>query len=349
MTPRTTTDEGGDACELRRKEFEKDRRRCAKFRFEKFVQENDAKRSRAEAKAKGEKRMFLQKVQEQKKGEDSWRLKVEKDKHALRLQKLSSYREFLERTVDAAGEDTEEVWDLLNRHDTLKSCEYGSTRASAGGREGRGRHASDLDALNLSAESAGLSRNRAVTGKRSSLEGFRTSEKPGRRARRPPRTRPKISMREEAQVVMAARNLYQRCVSTQRGMKVEGVRFDEWGDLDQKTRSKRLTDALELIGDRISDLTAIQREHTEEEREKAGWPRRGRGGPLIGSSSLRASARARHPLGLRVASCLAVIFVGCRTGSRPTRVRGRRRAPRPHRCGQPSCSRTPYMRRRKVA
>ena len=80
----------GDACELRRKEFEKrqEEMRSQVSRFEKFVQENDAKRSRAEAKAKGEKRMFLQKVQEQKKGEDELaRLKIEKDNQALRLQK----------------------------------------------------------------------------------------------------------------------------------------------------------------------------------------------------------------------------------------------------------------------
>ena len=262
----------GDACELRRKEFEKrqEEMRSQVSRFEKFVQENDAKRSRAEAKAKGEKRMFLQKVQEQKKGEEELsRLKVEKDKQALRLKKLSSYREFLERTVDAAGEDTEEVWDLLNRHDTLKSANTDLQGQVQEGEKAVDGMRSDLDALNLSAESAGLSRNRAVTGKRGALEGFRTSRKAREEGKEAAEDKAKDSMREEAQVVMAARNLYQRCVSTQRGMKVEGVRFDEWETLDQKTRLKRLTDALELIGDRISDLTAIQREHTEEEREKA--------------------------------------------------------------------------------
>ena len=105
--------------------------------------------------------------------------------------------------------------------------------------------------MNLSAESAGLSRNRAVTGKRSSLEGFRTSRKAREEGKEAAEDKAKDSMREEAQVVMAARNLYQRCVSTQRGMKVEGVRFDEWETLDQKTRLKRLTDALELIGDHL--------------------------------------------------------------------------------------------------
>ena len=187
------------------------------------MQENDAKRSRAEAKAKGEKRMFLQKVQEQKKGEEENRasLKVEKDKQALRLQKLSSYREFLERTVDAAGEDTEEVWDLLNRHDT-REREYGSTGQVQGGREGRRRHAERLGCLELECGERGLSRNRAVTGKRSSL-GFRTSRKAREEGKEAAEDKAKDSMREEAQVVMAARNLYQRCVSMQRDQKkVEG-------------------------------------------------------------------------------------------------------------------------------
>ena len=39
----------------------------------------------------------------------------------MRLKKLSSYRVF-GADGRAAGEDTEEVWDLLNRHDTLKSA-----------------------------------------------------------------------------------------------------------------------------------------------------------------------------------------------------------------------------------
>ena len=90
-----------------------------------------------------------------------------------------------------------------------------------------------------------------MTGKRGALEGFRTSRKAREEGKEAAEDKAKDSMREEAQVVMAARNLYQRCVSTQRGMKVEGVRFDEWETLDQKTRLKRLTDALELIGDRV--------------------------------------------------------------------------------------------------
>ena len=175
--------------------------------------------------------------------------------------------------------------------------------------------------------------------------------------------------------MMAARNLYQRCVSTQRGMKVEGVRFDEWETLDQKTRLKRLTDALELIGDRISDLTAIQREHTEEEREKARLAETGprpcsstgravsAGGDATPSLVLQRADRTGRPsCPLRASAARenraqeALAFASNHLASTARRAANGWLPGRPHttahaghRCGQRSCSRTPYMRRRKVA
>ena len=128
---------------------------------------NDAKRSRAEAKAKGEKRMFLQKVQEQKKGEDELApLKVEKDKQAFTIAEAVVVPRVPGADRRRAGEDTEEVWDLLNRHDTLKSANTDLQGQVQEGEKAVDGMRSDLDALNLSAESAGAVSNRAVTGKR---------------------------------------------------------------------------------------------------------------------------------------------------------------------------------------
>jgi hypothetical protein len=261
----------GDACEARRAEFEvrQVEMRSQVARFEKFVQENDAKRSRAEAKTRGETRMFLQKVEDQKRGDaELERLLTEKEAQSLKLTKLQQHRAYLEACVDAAGEDTDEVSDLLVRHTALKAANEDLVGQVQSGEKNVDGMRSDLDALNLSSESNNLSRSRAVTTQRSSLEGVRASRKTREEGKEAAEDRAKDATREEAQAVMATRNLYQRCVSTQRGMKIEGVSFGDWEQLDGATRLKRLNDALELIGDRVSDLTAIQKERAEEEKEK---------------------------------------------------------------------------------
>jgi len=115
-----------DACEQRQRKFEK-RQSDMKdqvTKFEKFIQENDSKRQRADAKAKGEHRLLDAKELEQKRATtDLVSLERERERQILQLGKLRKYAEYLERTVESAEDETaEEIWDLLNRHTTLRSA-----------------------------------------------------------------------------------------------------------------------------------------------------------------------------------------------------------------------------------
>ena len=115
-----------EACEQRQRKFE---RRQADMKeqvtkFEKFIQENDSKRQRADMKAKGEHRVLDQKELEQRKQTlELEALELERTRQIEQLEKLRKYKEYLERTVESAEDETaEEIWDLLNRHTTLRNA-----------------------------------------------------------------------------------------------------------------------------------------------------------------------------------------------------------------------------------
>ena len=115
-----------EACDERQREFE---RRQAEMKdqvtkFEKFIQENDSKRQRAEMKMKQERQLYRQKSKEHEKlHQDLARISAERDALIGNLKKLQKYESYLEDVVHMGDDSTfEETWDLLNRHKTLKSA-----------------------------------------------------------------------------------------------------------------------------------------------------------------------------------------------------------------------------------
>lgn len=111
-----------DDCEERRLAFEL---RQAKMReevlkLEKFIHENDAKRQRAEAKYKTEKKMQEEKSKEIATLQSRIReLEVEQGHLSVELTRKSCYRTFLERIIEEGDYGYEEIVEILNRHTTL--------------------------------------------------------------------------------------------------------------------------------------------------------------------------------------------------------------------------------------
>lgn len=90
------------------------------MKFERFVNENDSKRRKAEAKIKSEKKsidLLVQQIQQET--ENLREKKIEKEQLENQLNKLRKYRDFLSQTVEQSKEDYEEIIDILNRHKTL--------------------------------------------------------------------------------------------------------------------------------------------------------------------------------------------------------------------------------------
>lgn len=131
-----------DECEERRALFESKQAKMREqvLKFEKFIQENDAKRMRAEIKAKQERKIYEDKIKELNLLNEKI-LKLEVDQKELSndlgmllsvvsllclLQfltvKNSCFKEYLERIVEEGEFGYEEISEILNRHSTLSDA-----------------------------------------------------------------------------------------------------------------------------------------------------------------------------------------------------------------------------------
>jgi chromosome segregation ATPase len=92
-----------DACEERRIQFELKQAKMREqvLKFEKFIQENDAKRQRAETKSRQERKSYEEKVREIVQLNDKIaRLEIEQRRLANDLEKQNEYKIFLEKIVE---------------------------------------------------------------------------------------------------------------------------------------------------------------------------------------------------------------------------------------------------------
>lgn len=111
-----------DICEQRRVQFElkQSKMRDQVLKFEKFIQENDAKRLRAELKAKQEKKNYEDKIKEIVALTDKLQI-LEQEQKTLNdeLAKKSCFKLYLERIIEEGEFGYEEISEILNRHYTL--------------------------------------------------------------------------------------------------------------------------------------------------------------------------------------------------------------------------------------
>ncbi|RHY94199.1 hypothetical protein DYB37_010208 [Aphanomyces astaci] len=111
-----------ETCAERQREFERKQEEMREqvAKFEKFIKENDSKRTRAELKAKTEHRSAEQNDVRKK----QLVLQLDKDvasRESLekRRDQLLKYRTYLDSAVEASEQEYEEIADILNRHATL--------------------------------------------------------------------------------------------------------------------------------------------------------------------------------------------------------------------------------------
>ncbi len=112
-----------DSCEERRLVFEAKQaeKRAQVLRFEKFIQENDAKRKRADEKAKLEKKAYEIKCSELSALEVKISELEKVQRHLdVELSRKNCYRVYLDRVIEAGDLGFEEVVDILNRYSTLQ-------------------------------------------------------------------------------------------------------------------------------------------------------------------------------------------------------------------------------------
>jgi hypothetical protein len=206
-----------EACDERQRLFELKQSEMKEqvARFEKFVQENDGKRARAEQKTKLEAKLRLQ--QEEKLGELQERLReMQRERESLEhdLDALRPYQRYLEAAVDASEGEYEEIPDILNRYKTLRGANLDLTRLVGEGERGMDSVRADLTALRRETANAVLVRNSEIHTNQKQLERIRASTIKAENERELGERFTKDRHRESGQVVMSIKNLHARCLDT---------------------------------------------------------------------------------------------------------------------------------------
>jgi len=184
-------------------------------KFEKFIQENDAKRQRAEMRAKDERKKVEQKKAELEQLKKELK-ETEGDRNELeeRLNKLNRYKEYLDATVDATDDSVEQIDDILNRLTTLEGANKDLMGYQKSGDAEIDVVRQELESYMMTTQNQILVQNSKVHNYQFELEKLRAAAKKGREYEEFKQDRVKDVNMETGQMIMAIRNLYGRCCST---------------------------------------------------------------------------------------------------------------------------------------
>ena len=247
-----------ESCEERRSQFEfkQAKMREQVLKFEKFIQENDAKRQRAEAKAKQEKKLFEQKCQEMNSlGEKINELVLSQKELELQLLRKGCYREYLEQFLEAGDGSYEEVSDVLNRYRTLKDANADLMKhvdmLENDVDESRGK----FQNLKMETQNQLLVNNSLFQQHQKNLEEKRSNTKSEEEEKNMDEDAAKNVARETSQVVQSIKNVFGRCQATVRNKSQYQVANKDC------TVSDLLTFNLDIIHARVHDLIEISAEY----------------------------------------------------------------------------------------
>lgn len=208
-----------EACEERRMQFELKQAKMREqvLKFEKFIQENDAKRQRAEKKTKEERKTYEIKCQElnmlNKKIEDMENAQKDLEKQ---LQRKACYRIYLEQFLDAGDVSYEEVSDILSRYDTLKGANRDLMIHVDTLENDVNELRSKLQNLKIETQNNLLVSNSLLQSNQKELEELKTTLKRDEKEKELYEDKAKNIARETSQVIQSIKNVYYRCQSTMR-------------------------------------------------------------------------------------------------------------------------------------
>jgi hypothetical protein len=313
-----------DICEQRRLIFEE---KQAKMRdqvlaFEKFIQENDAKRQRAEVRARQEQKLFHEKVREIEQLEKTIaRLNAEKSHLSSDLQKKKKYKDFLDRIVDDDEYGYDEINEVLNRHSTLKQANRDLQGQAAELEDGVDRVTKELQLLRTEKQNQMLVSTSAIQGLQAELERRRLTAKLHEEDNVLRIDKKKGVSQEYTQIVQAVKNLYSRCLATMSAKAAAGAEGgaksssgpsgtgngpsgtsgisgkDNTGtSIGQQEVLHTLTTQLEVISARICDLLEIVREYHAIDNSSVGQMSASSSNLLaVGASGTLASGDLKEP------------------------------------------------------
>ena len=235
-------------------------------KFNKFLQENEAKRNRATKRYEEECKLRIAKEKEAKKLKEKLegdRKEIEKLKHILRDR--TKYQIYLDSVVEHASEDYEEVAELLNRYRTLKAAQNDLKRRAEAASKSIDSIRSELRHFTKERTTEILQRNNKLSKLRKEIDHSETyrigvQNEMNATARS---SSAKTMLVEE--IIMAVDNLRQRCTSK------HGVRINHGAAVKKTSRgghdgqegqsrtekASRTCDNLEIIMRYVLDFEKI--------------------------------------------------------------------------------------------
>jgi len=260
------------------------------IKFNKFLQDNDSKRNRAEKKEKEEIKQRIIKEQEIiKLFEELRKQKEKRQRMTNELEKMMKYSSYLESVLDVADEFPE-ISDLLSRYDTLEAAHLDLISRSQQADQQQELQRFELQQFIREKSDEILAYNNKIAELQKASE--KTSEKTLEDQAEMEREISDFADRklQYGQVVMACENIYQRCCDRST---VQRKRLGNQSDADAEAVMQVIIEKLLFIRDYALDLTAITKGFRPPEPGKASPTARREGGGV----AMQTSATAATALG----------------------------------------------------
>mmetsp|Transcript_14990 Transcript_14990/g.45272 ORF Transcript_14990/g.45272 Transcript_14990/m.45272 type:complete len:392 (-) Transcript_14990:199-1374(-) len=253
-----------DACHERQVEFERrqDEMKEQVLRFEKFIQENDAKWRRAEFKAKTERKALENKQGElEELQEELRRAERERRQVTAQLTGLTRFKDYLDHTVDSSDHEYAEILDLLNRYRTLEDANSDLMMQVQQGDSNMDDMRTDLQNMRSETQNSILVMNSEINQYQKRLDVKRRSNKQMLEHKEREEESVNDINRDTWQVIMAIRNLYIRCGATMR-TRIPPIHWDQFISSDDRPiehaeLGQTLDSCLRVVRERIRDLISI--------------------------------------------------------------------------------------------
>lgn len=246
-----------DECEQRRIQFEQKQAKMREqvLKFEKFIQENDAKRVRAEAKIKHERKLYEEKCKELSSlNESIVELDINQTDLLSALAKKQCYKAYLERIVEENDQGYEEMSDILNRHKTLLDANIDLMKHAQDQESNVDNIRLRLQSFKTEKQNQLLVNNSFFQQNQKELERMRGLVKKVEEDKCHDEDKKKNISRESSQLTSAIENIFQRCQASMRQKVIIG------SGKEQLTIPELLDAELDIIHARVVDLLEISQE-----------------------------------------------------------------------------------------
>jgi len=250
-----------EACKERQTAFEIKQHEMKEqvSRFEKFVQENDAKRIRAENKMKLEIKARIQHEEKIKSLHQEYDLMQKVQKRIdLDLDHLERYQRYLDKVTFNSEGEYDEISDILNRLTTLQGANIDLKNLVNDGEREMDKIRGELSRLRVATQNEVLINNSRIHAQQKRLESIRATAIKSDSFREQSEKFAKDRHRESGQVIMSIKNLYNRCTSTAHS-KSKLLVSKNSNQIDQ------LKEMLRVIRFRINDLQTVSNGYVVEE------------------------------------------------------------------------------------